>query len=377
VSEQCGRGSSSDLLAALRNITQAGVIKTSLVSPYITVASMMDLIKVTLLLSILCVSVYSQGLRCETTADCAVDEYNPYCSKWGYCTWTPSFGDTGPPQSKGAVEDGVRGQCRDDKDCTPWAPSCSPLGYCRGGVQDGSFGSRTNPKKGGDASDWIKANAKSGGGRNEEYYGKIEDDNRRNHVEFRKKYPILFPKVSLDRLESIEDNVYSICTYCKYDPKSGNGSGSKSGGRRGSQGNGSNKKKGGRNQPRSSGGRRASKKGSGGSSNNFDADIAGGKIPGKAGKDYPNFSLSGLKMKGFKGIKPAAQDKIPKNYPTNAVRKGSERSQGEHHGGNKGGSGSGGGDCPSSLDDCMASCPSSLRVYKICVNTCAKRCAKK
>ena len=63
------------------------------------------------------------------------DEYNPYCSKWGYCTWTPSFGNEGPPQSRGAVEDGVRGQCRDDKDCTPWAPSCSPLGYCRGGVQ--------------------------------------------------------------------------------------------------------------------------------------------------------------------------------------------------------------------------------------------------
>ena len=36
---------------------------------------------------------------------------------------------------QGAVEDGVRGQCRDDSDCTPWAPSCSPLGYCRGGVQ--------------------------------------------------------------------------------------------------------------------------------------------------------------------------------------------------------------------------------------------------
>ena len=95
----------------------------------------------------------------------------------------------------------MRGQCRDDSDCTPWAPSCSPLGYCRGGVQvfqqkmfwikniltkqDGSFGSRTNPKPGGEASDWIKANAKSGAGRNEEYYGKIEDDNRRNHVEFR------------------------------------------------------------------------------------------------------------------------------------------------------------------------------------------------
>ena len=68
-----------------------------------------------------------------------LDPYNPYCSKWGYCTWTPQFGDEGPPQSKGAVEDGVRGQCRDDKDCTPWAPSCSPLGYCRGGVQVLSF----------------------------------------------------------------------------------------------------------------------------------------------------------------------------------------------------------------------------------------------
>ena len=42
---------------------------------------------------------------------------------------------------------------------------------------------------------------------------------------FRKKYPGLFPKVSLDRLESIEENVYSKCTYCKYDPKSGAGGG--------------------------------------------------------------------------------------------------------------------------------------------------------
>ena len=32
-------------------------------------------------------------------------------------------------------DNGCSGQCRDDKDCTPWAPSCSPLGYCRGGVQ--------------------------------------------------------------------------------------------------------------------------------------------------------------------------------------------------------------------------------------------------
>ena len=62
-------------------------------------------------------------------------------------------------------------------------------------LQDGSFGSRTNPKPGGEASDWVKKNAKSGAARNEEYYGKIEDDNRKNHVEFRKKYPSLFPKV--------------------------------------------------------------------------------------------------------------------------------------------------------------------------------------
>merc|ERR1719435_792385 len=171
--------------------------------------------------------VWGQGQRCQTKADCT-DEYNPNCSKWGYCVNLPVFGSDGPGISKGAVEDGTRGQCRDDKDCTPWAPSCSPLGYCRGGVQDGSFGSRTNPKPGGKPSDWIKANAKSGGARNEEYYGKIEDDNRRNHVEFRKKYPKLFPKVSLDRLESIEENVYSICTYCKYDPKSDKGSNSKS-----------------------------------------------------------------------------------------------------------------------------------------------------
>ena len=33
--------------------------------------------------------------------------------------------------TQGAVEDGTRGQCRDDNDCVPWAPSCSPLGYCR------------------------------------------------------------------------------------------------------------------------------------------------------------------------------------------------------------------------------------------------------
>jgi len=346
-------------------------------------------IKVLLLSGVLVPLVEGQGLRCDTEADCAVDEYNPYCSKWGYCTWTPSFGDTGPGQSKGAVEDGTRGQCRDDKDCTPWAPSCSPLGYCRGGVQDGSFGSRTNPKPGGKPSDWIKANAKSGGARNEEYYGKIEDDNRRNHVEFRKKYPKLFPKVSLDRLESIEENVYSSCTYCKYDPKSGGGGGGgkSSRGKNGSQGKRPGKKSGGRNQPRSSGGRPSSK-GSGGRNNNknHQAEIAKGKIPGQAGKDYPNYSLSSLNKKAnFKGIKPAPKDKIPKNYPKNsrsggaskrggggAPRRGTASGKSRSSGSQKGG-----GDCPGSLDDCMASCPASLKVFKACTNTCARRCGKK
>ena len=154
------------------------------------------------------------------------DEYNPYCSKWGYCISYNLFGEEGPGQSKGAVEDGTRGQCRDDNDCTPWAPSCSPLGYCRGSPEewdwDGSFGSPTNPKPGGPQSDWVKKNAKSGGARNEDYYKKIEDDNRAAHVKFRKENPIFYEQIPelLPRLEKIENNVYSNCTYCTYDPKS-------------------------------------------------------------------------------------------------------------------------------------------------------------
>jgi len=326
---------------------------------------------------------HAQGLTCETPKDCEVDEYNPYCSKWGYCTWTPQFGDTGPPQSKGAVEDGTRGQCRDDKDCTPWAPSCSPLGYCRGGVQDGSFGSRTNPKPGGEASDWVNKNAKSGAARNEEYYGKIEDDNRRNHVEFRKKYPKLFPKVSLDRLEAIEENVYTPCTYCKYDPKSGGGGGKKSGGQRNGGGSrGGNKKSGGSSRKGGRGGNKSSAAGGqrsgGGNSRNsqYQKDIASGNIPGKAGQDYPTFSLKQLEKKGFKGIQPAPADKIVKNYPKQGSRNGggARRSGG---GGSAKRTGGGGGECPGSMEDCMAACPAQVRVFKVCVASCGRRCSKK
>ena len=45
-------------------------------------------------------------------------------------------------------------------------------------------------------SDWIKKNAKSGAARNEEYYGKIEDDNRKAHVKFRKENPIFYEQVA-------------------------------------------------------------------------------------------------------------------------------------------------------------------------------------
>lgn len=70
----------------------------------------------------------------------------------------------------------------------------------------------------------MKQNAKSGGARNEDYYKKIEDDNRAAHVKFRKENPIFYEQIPelLPRLESIEKNVYEPCTYCTYDPKSDN-----------------------------------------------------------------------------------------------------------------------------------------------------------
>ena len=43
--------------------------------------------------------VWGQGQRCQTKADCT-DEYNPNCSKWGYCVNLPVFGSDGPGISK-------------------------------------------------------------------------------------------------------------------------------------------------------------------------------------------------------------------------------------------------------------------------------------
>ena len=78
------------------------------------------------LLSLLCrdwVGLWRKDRRCGAEfplpdgsgpTECNPESENFCCSKWGYCTWTPQFGDQGPPQSKGAVEDGVRGQAESE-----------------------------------------------------------------------------------------------------------------------------------------------------------------------------------------------------------------------------------------------------------------------
>ena len=80
---------------------------------------------------------------------------------------------------------------------------------------DGSFGSETNPKPGGEQSKWIKENAQSGGGRNEEYYGKIEDDNRSAHLQIFKflsyvKVDIKVGKILKGSLDSIPSPSHSV-----------------------------------------------------------------------------------------------------------------------------------------------------------------------
>ena len=245
------------------------------------------------------------------------------------------FGNEGPGQSKGAVEDGTRGQCRDDNDCTPWAPSCSPLGYCRGGVQDGSFGAPTNPKAGGEQSDWIKKNAKSGGARNEEYYGKIEDDNRRAHVKFRKDNPIFYEQIPVlkPRLEAIEKNVYEPCTYCKYDPEKDNGSSGSSSGK-----NGGNRKK---NKPK---GRKQ----------------VSGKLQSSGGRRNNNSNNR-------------SKNNRKSNRKNNAAN-GSGGNGGRSNGKSKSKSTKSNGDCGR---DCIKGCPKNLKVYMACAIGCGKRCNRR
>ena len=42
-----------------------------------------------------------------------------------------------------------------------------------------------------------------------------------------------------------------------------------------------------------------------------------------------------------------------------------------------GGSAGGSGGCPGSLEDCIAACPSTVRVFKVCTANCERRCSKK
>ena len=208
-------------------------------------------------------------------------------------------------------------------------------------------------------------------------------------MEFRKKYPALFPKVSLDRLEEIEETNYSKCTYCKYDPKSGGGGGGggssrSKGPKRGGGGErsgGSGRKSGGA-KVRGGGNRRQGAGGRGKANSQYQSQIKNGNIPGSAGKDYPNFSLKQLEKKGFSGIQPAPEDLIPKNYPKQNGSRGGQKTGGRKTGGQKtggqrsGGQKKSGGNCPGSLDTCMSACPSDVRVFKVCVKSCSNRCAK-
>ena len=175
-------------------------------------------------LLLLVIQVHSQGTRCQTRADCTgktsqlyaydndllwkidtiflckylTDKWNPYCSKWGYCISYDAHGSDGPGQSRGAVEDGKRGQCRSNADCTPHAPNCSPEGYCSQG---------------------LFLDIKSNAVKNDEYYGKIEDENREGHVESRKDDPLFQQRPDLlADVQAVENTVYQPCTYCNYEP---------------------------------------------------------------------------------------------------------------------------------------------------------------
>jgi len=278
--------------------------------------------------------VNGQGQRCEAPSDCT-SEYAPFCSKWGWCVWTELYGEEGPPQSKGAEEDGERGQCRDDNDCTKWAPICSPLGYCRSGFWDGSFGAPSNPRPGQEPSQWIKDNA-----------AKFRTGTKEN------------------------PNPNNVNTGNKADRKTGQSA--QAGSRQGSNGSRKQGPRGG------AGSRRGSESPRGGGANNsqYQDQINKGQIPGVAGKDYPTNSISSVRNK-YPGIKAAPKDKIPQNYPSgnqSPRRNGqNKKKQQGQSGQNRGGAGG----CPGNLEDCMAACPSNIKVFQACVASCGRRCRRK
>eukprot|EP00088_Acartia_fossae_P069055 TRINITY_DN8914_c0_g1_i3.p1 TRINITY_DN8914_c0_g1~~TRINITY_DN8914_c0_g1_i3.p1 ORF type:complete len:341 (+),score=67.16 TRINITY_DN8914_c0_g1_i3:49-1023(+) len=305
-----------------------------------------------------------QGQQCSQPSDCT-SEYAPYCSKWGWCVWTSLYGEEGPPQSFGAEEDGERGQCRDDSDCTRWAPICSPLGYCRSGFWDGSFGAPSNPRPGQEPSQWIKDNA-----------AKFRTGTKEN------------PNPNNVNTGGQSDRKQATSSGGSRKAGGGGGKGS----RRSGGGQGSSRRSGGVGA--AAGGRKSSEAPRGGGKNSqYEDQIKAGRIPGEAGKDYPTNSIKSLRNK-YPGIEAAPKDKIPKNYParkqggSNGHRPaggGRDSSGGRRSNGNRGGNsgqnrasgGQSGKGCPGSLDDCMASCPSEIKVFKACVASCGRRCRKK
>ena len=60
----------------------------------------------------------AEGTECTRSSDCPAS--SPYCSKWGYCQWSPRYGQSGP-------EDGQ--DCRTDGDCRGGA--VCRAGHCR------------------------------------------------------------------------------------------------------------------------------------------------------------------------------------------------------------------------------------------------------
>ena len=255
----------------------------------------------------------------------------------------------------------------DDKDCTPWAPTCSPLGYCRGSPEewdwDGSFGSPTNPKPGGEQSDWIKQNAASGGARNEDYYKKIEDDNRAAHVKFRKENPIFYEQIPelLPRLESIEKNVYNNCTYCEYDPKS-DGKYQElvtrlSGNRRQNGGNG--KGNGGKSQPRNN--RRVSNNSNNRRNNSNNRRNNSNNRRNNANNQRKNATN---------------QRKNSNSQRNNSNNRRNNSNNRKTTGNNNRGSSQQNSRCPETLQKCKSVCGSfSGAIKKACESNCTKRCS--
>jgi len=287
--------------------------------------------------------VLGQGQRCDATPDCT-SEYAPFCSKWGWCVWTDLYGNEGPPQSAGAEEDGERGQCRTDTDCTRWAPICSPLGYCRSGFWDGSFGAPSNPRPGQEPSQWIKDNA-----------SKYKTGTKEN------------PNPNNARPDTQPDNKQSATSAAGSRRGSQGGSNGSGGSQGGSRGSGGSKRNNG-------GSRRGSESPRGGGNTKYQDEIKQGKIPGVAGKDYPTNSINSVR-KQYPGIKPAPKDKITKDYPLKG-KSGNRRKSNQTQPNNRTNSSNAKG-CPGNLSDCMASCPSDIKVFKACVASCGRRCRRK